>query len=115
MGLKSIFQKAAKTAFKVADDVKIEVIFKSVVDNGIDDPEINQNPVDAIRMEFEAIDYRELSFKSLIQPYDYKLIILQENLPSVDTNDKILIDNIEYSIVGFDKDPADVTWIIGIR
>jgi len=115
MGLKTIFKKAAKTAFAVAGDVKISVTFRNVTDNGFEDPVTTDTVIEVIRMEFEAEDYRELNFKELIQAYDFKLIALYDDMNSVDMNDKVFIDTVEYSIIGVDKDAADATWTIGIR
>jgi len=115
MGLKNVFKKAADIAFKVAENVKVNAIFTSITDNGFEDPVIAQVTVEAIRMEFVADDYRALSFRELIQPYDLKLLIKCDDLSNIDSNDKLTIDGIEYSIIGCEKDAADAVWTIGIR
>lgn len=115
MSLKNIFKKAAKIAFKVAGDVKIRATITSVSDNGIDDPVTTSVTVDAIREEFSQDDFRGLIFRDLIQPYDLKLIILFSAISHIDTNDKVIIDGLEYSVFGVEKDAADATWTIGIR
>ena len=115
MSLKNIFKKAADIAFKVAGDVKISVVIKTVIDDGMTDPIISLNTVDAIREEFTQDDFRGLIFRDLIQPYDLKLIMLCKDVNSIDTNDKIYIDDLEYTVFGATKDPADATWIVGIR
>jgi len=115
MSLKTIFKKAADIAFKVAGDVKITATIKTVIDDGMSDPIFNLKTVNAIREEFTQDDFRGLIFRDLIQPYDLKLIMLCKDVNTIDTNDKILIDNLEYSVFGVTKDPADATWIVGIR
>lgn len=115
MSLKSIFKKAADIAFKVAGDVKIPVTIKTIIDDGFTEPFVNLKTVNAIREEFTQDDFRGLIFRDLIQPYDLKLIILFKDIISIDTNDKIYIDGLEYSVFGVTKDPADATWIVGIR
>jgi len=115
MGLKQVFKKAAKTAFKVADDVKINAIYRTINDDGFNPIYTNDVDLEVIRLEFTADDYRELSFKDLIQPLDFKILILCEDISSVDMNDTVIIDSIEYSIIGFEKDAADAVWTVGLR
>jgi hypothetical protein len=115
MGLKGIFQKAANIAFTVAGDVKITAVFTNIIDNGIDDPVSVYRTVNAIRLEFNADDYRSLTFKELIQPMDSKLLVKCSEISEFDSNDKIIIDGFEYSIIGYEKDAADAVWTIGIR
>jgi len=115
MKLKSIMKKAADIAFKVAGDAKLYITFKSVVDDGFTDPTITETNVYAIRENFTTEDIRSLKFGANIQPYDMKLLVKCNDLDSVDTNDKVIVDSIEFSIFGIDKDPADAVWTIGVR
>lgn len=115
MSLKSTMKKAAKIAFKIAGDIKIDVTFKNIVDDGMTEPIITETSTKAIRESFDSLEIRGLIFRDEIQPYDIKLIVLCDELPTIDTNDKVIINNIEYSVFGCQKDPANATWTIGIR
>lgn len=114
----SIFNKAAKIAFKVAkklDLIKI-VDFKSVYDNGIDDSVTTVvSDIDAIREDFTQDDIRGLIFRDKIQPTDIKLLIKGADISNVTTSDFFIIDGEEFSVFGCSTDAANAVWTIGVR
>lgn len=113
----SVFHKAAKIAFKVAK--KLELIhkseFKSVFDNGMDEPTVTVIPADVIKERFTMDDFRGLIFRDKIQPTDIKLYVLGRNVPDIDTDDIFIIDDIEYTVFGCEIDAAKAMWTVGIR
>jgi len=115
MGMKSLIYKAAKTAFKVAGDLKTQVTFRDVIDNGMDDPSLNDLTVDAIMSQFTAVDIRGLMFRDRIQPEDVQLLIIDPRVVKIDMNDKILIGSVEYSVFGYQQDPSKTMWTVGVR
>lgn len=113
----SIFKKAAKTAFKVAEKLKVvhSATFKTINDNGIDEPiEVEKN-VEIIKENFSLEDIRGLRFRDKIQPTDIKLYVLGESVQNIDTNDIFVINGIEYTVFGCEIDAANAMWICGVR
>lgn len=113
----SVFGKAAKTAFKVAKKLGVvhSAFFKTVFDNGIDDPIITQKTVEIIKEKFSVDDIRTLTFRNEIQPTDIKIYALGELVQSIGTNDIFVIDGIEYTVFGSEIDAAKAMWICGVR
>lgn len=113
----SIFHKAAKTAFKVAKklDLVHKATFKSVFDNGLDEPVITEIAAEVIKERFTMDDIRGLIFRDKIQPTDIKLYVLGKNVPDVDTDDIFVIDGIDYTVFGCEIDAAKAMWTVGVR
>lgn len=113
----SVFHKAAKTAFKVAKKLDLThiAIFKTVFDNGIDEPVINTKKIEVIKERFTMDDIRGLKFRDEIQPTDIKLYVLGNKAGDVDTNDIFEIDGIDYTVFGCEIDAAKAMWIVGVR
>jgi hypothetical protein len=113
----SIFHKAAKTAFRVAKRLGLvhNAIFKSVYDNGLDEPIIKEIPAEVIKERFTIDDIRGLIFRDKIQPTDIKLYVLGAKVSDVDTDDIFIIDNIEYTVFGCEIDAAKAMWVVGVR
>lgn len=113
----SIFHKAAKTAFRVAKRLGLmhNVVFKSVYDNGLDEPVIKEIAAEAIKERFTMDDFRGLIFRDKIQPTDIKLYVLGAKVPDIDTDDIFTIDNIDYTVFGCEIDAAKAMWTVGVR
>jgi hypothetical protein len=113
----SIFKNAAKTAFNVARKLSVTSIanFKSVYDNGMDDPVITTKDVEIIKEKFSIDDDRGLTFGDKIQPADIKLYVLGDNIEKIGTNDTFTINSIEYTVFGCEIDAANAVWICGVR
>lgn len=113
----SIFNKAAKTVFNVARRLSVTSIagFKSVYDNGMDDPVITTKDVEIIKEKFSLDDNRGLTFGDKIQPADIKLYVLGNNIEKINTNDIFTIDNIEHTVFGCEIDAANAVWTCGVR
>lgn len=113
----SVFHNAARTAFRVAKKLGVlyKATFKSIVDNGIDDPVTTEIPVEVIREKFEERDIRGLIFRDKIQPSDIKLLVLGAKISEIDTNDVFNINGIDYTVFGCELDPAGAVWTVGVR
>lgn len=113
----SIFKNAAKTAFNVARKLSVTktAIFKSVYDNGMDDPVSTTKDVEIIREKFSLDDGRGLTFGDKIQPSDIKLYVLGDNIEKISTNDVFIIEDIEYVVFGCEIDAANAVWTCGVR
>ena len=115
--MSNIFNKAAKIAFSVAGRLGVlkSAVFKSITDNGIDDPTSTSLTVDVIREDFTQEDIRGLIFRDKIQPTDAKLLVLGSLISSIDMNDTFTIDGIEYTVFGYQLDAANAVWTVGVR
>lgn len=113
----SIFHKTAKIAFKVAKKLDLihQAIFKSIYDDGFDDPVITESNVEVIKERFTQDDIRGLMFRDKIQPSDIKLYVLGTKVPKVDTDDIFKIDSVEYTVFGCELDGAGAMWTVGVR
>ena len=113
-------QRLARIPFNVAArlGVTYTVTYKSVTDNGIDDPVIVQKTIKkVVRESFTQDDIRGLIFRDKIQPTDIKLLVLGEQIGSIkiNTSDVFIIEDIEYTVFGCQLDPASAVWTIGVR
>lgn len=113
----NIFNNAAKIAFNVAGKLKLlkSATFKSIVDNGIDDPTYTSTIVDVIREDFTQEDIRGLIFRDKIQPTDVKLLVLGSKISAIDMDDTFTVDGIEYTVFGSQLDAAGAVWTVGVR
>ena len=113
----SIFHRAARTVFRVAKRLKTvhNAIFRSVFDNGMDDPIIIDTPVEIIKERFTQDDIRGLIFRDKIQPSDIKILVLGAKVAKIDTDDVFEIDDIEYTVFGCELDAAGAVWTVGVR
>lgn len=113
----NIFQKGAKTAFKIAKKLGTvkTATFKSISNNGFESSETTTEGLDVIREGFTQDDIRGLIFRDKIQPTDIKLIVLGSKVEKVDTDDIFTIEDIDYTVFGCTIDAANAAWIIGVR
>jgi len=114
MGMTEIFKKAADIVFKVAGDLKVAITILSINDNGIDEPTTETINTYAIVEKNISESIQNLSFGKLFQPDNILIYIVARNLPPLDTNDKIIMNGIEYSIFGVDIDTANAVYTIGL-
>lgn len=113
----SVFHKGAKTAFRIAKKLGVvhKANFKSVNDNGFDDPVVENVPVEVIKERFTQDDIRGLMFRDKIQPSDIKLYVLGTKVSEIDTNDVFEINGIDYTVFGCELDAAGAVWTVGVR
>lgn len=113
----NIFQKGAKTAFKVAKKLGVvkTATFKSVYNNGFESTETIIENLDVIREGFTQDDIRGLMFRDKIQPTDIKLIVLGTKIEKIDTDDIFTIESVDYTVFGCTIDAANAAWIVGVR
>ena len=113
----SVFHKGAKTAFRIAKKLGVvhNAVFKSINDNGFDDPVVVSVPVEVIKERFNQDDIRGLMFRDKIQPSDIKLYVLGTKVSEIDTNDIFEISGIDYTVFGCELDAAGAVWTVGVR
>ncbi len=122
MSLKTTFNNAAETIFKVFKSLIVPVNYVTEVEDGFGTVKSTETPVDMIIDNFAERDVQYLSFSRLIQPTDVKGLIRGKQLRSLgitelDTTSKIVrIDNgVVFSIVAYDTDPAEALYTVLLR
>lgn len=117
MALKQVFINAAETIFTVFSSLIHAAQYKVIIDNGFDTPTIELTPVDIILDTFAERDVQFLSFSALIQPTDVKGLVRGEHLADIDvsTTDEVIIDDVTYSIIAFNTDPAEAVYTLLLR
>jgi len=123
MGLKGVFQTAAKTVLGVAGDVRKDVRYVSVASSIYD---VSAGVASVIgrgylfSMFFETYSQNEID-NVHIKPTDVKAIFAQLDVPILLPNlhDSIHVcdayGSTEYELKNIDVDPADATWILQLR
>jgi hypothetical protein len=119
MGLKSVFQNAAKTIFTAFDDIPISVTYVSKGDStynvatGVAVPSSEtEYTVDGILEDYTAVEIDDITILST----DQKFLIPQLNLsPTPREQDEIVIDSITWQVIDIETDPAEALWIMQIR
>ena len=119
MGLRETFQKAAQVGMKVAGNVPIAVVYRSI--SG--DP--TYNPATGTVTEFE-VAYKVNMLFDLNLSEDVKNIALDHNEKlgyiavkdlgtTPKTDDRVEIDYVDWTVVDVMTDPADALWILRIK
>lgn len=123
MGLKSVFQNAAKTVLNVAGDVRKDVRYFAVASTTYDVSAgvasvIGRNHF--ISMFFETYAQKEIDDVH-IKPSDVKAIFAQLDVTHLTPrlSDSVHVcdayGSTEYELVNIDTDPADAQWILQLR
>lgn len=117
MGLSKVFQKAAVTAFKIADDISKTGVYIDITDDGFTAPTEVEYPLDIIKEKFSEIDRSRLSFGDRIQRKDLKGMVPSLSLTSsIKANNKIRTsDDVIYTIVDLEIDAANALYILLLR
>ncbi len=115
MGLKGVFQSAAKVAMSVAGDIKRACTYTQVVDDGINDVSTTSWPLIVLFGEFSR---KERNENENIQPGDVLgVVIYGDMLNRPVRGDKVVEDlaGIEYRVIDSTADPAQATYEIHLR
>ncbi len=117
MALNQVFINAAKTIFEVFSSLIYAAEYIVITDDGFDAPTRVSTNIDLIMDNFAERDVQFLSFSALIQPTDVKGLVRGEQLISiaVSTQDVIIINEVEYSIIAFNHDPAKALFTFLLR
>lgn len=118
MSLRSLFQSAAAVAFNSSGDVPKAVTYERHA-LGDYDPSIGERSritsvyaLDAVIYGYEAIEIDDAAIK----PNDQRALIRQAQLPvQPETTDTLIINGLEWGIVGISQDPAGATWELQLR
>ena len=120
MGIRGTLAKGVETVFKSFGDVVKEGIYVITADDGWDDAEVTEyDPLRVITDKFTQEDIEASSFSDLIQHTDTKGLV-----PAVDFTDNDIIptsgnvfkvNDVNFTIVAFDVDPADVLYTLLLR
>lgn len=113
MGLRNLFQSAAKTAFKVAGDVVIKGIYTSNIDDGIN---AATSKVTAISVLFGEFSVEEKAANKNYQPGDVVGLVLGNELNDKPIEgDKLVVESNEYRVVAYSHDPARAVLKLHLR
>jgi len=117
MALNQVFINAAKTVFNVFRSLIHKGTYVVVFDDGFEALTKTPYPVDVILDTFAERDVQFLSFSALLQPTDVKGLVRGESLTgiTVSTQDLIIIDSDEYSIIAYSTDPAKAVYTFLLR
>jgi hypothetical protein len=114
MGMKSIFQAAAKVAFSVAGDIKKSCTYTQAQDDGINDEEVVSWSIDVLFGEFSREEKRDLK----ILPGDVKGTVLFSDMEVEPIRgDEVLVisSDVTFSVFDFSSDPAEATYVLHLR
>ncbi len=115
MSLKDTFHSAVTTAFTVFGALVQPGIYTHTVDDGFTSTSTDY-PVDVIVSSFTQKDVQKLSFGALLQPTDLQCLVKGSDLTvPITTEGLMIVNGVNYGIVGFSTDPAEALFIIGIR
>ena len=117
MALNQVFINAAATIFRVFASLIHEGTYIEISDDGFETVTRTETIIDVILDNFAERDVQFLSFSALIQPTDVKGLVRGEELTDVrvSTEDKIVIDEVEYSIIAFNTDPTNAVYTFLLR
>jgi hypothetical protein len=105
MGLRKVFQSAARVGFKVAGDIVVKCTYTSVVDDGISDSTSTIIPVSVMFGEFSV---EEKAADKNYQPGDVFGSVQGSELTVKPKEGDQLVssDEAEYRVVAYKQDPA---------
>jgi hypothetical protein len=119
MGLREAFQKAAVAAMKAAGNIKIDVTYISITnDAGYN---TSTGAVTAyktgynVEMFFDKNSNEDIKNMAVDSNQQLGYIAVNDLKPTPKIKDRILIDNVEWTVVEFQTDPAKALWIIKIQ
>ena len=121
MGLREDLQTDLKEAFDedLADGVKTVVLRKRDQSSTVYDPDTGLSTTPSTDYSTRGIfdEYSTLErFNTQIAPTDVKFIIIANELSIVPgVKDKLIDGTNEYSVIRFEKDPVEATYIIHLR
>ena len=112
--MKEIFQSAAKTAFKLAGNVKVACTYVAEEDNGIDAPTGATGTVEVVFGEFGVLERANEN----VAPGDVTGLVLAHAMPAVPKRGHTVTrtdTGMQYSVVGYAADPAGATYRLHLR
>jgi len=121
VGLREDLQTDLKEAFDedLADGVKTVVLRKRDQSSTVYDPDTGLSTTPSTDYSTRGIfdEYSTLErFNTQIAPTDVKFIIIANELSIVPgVKDKLIDGTNEYSVIRFEKDPVEATYIIHLR
>lgn len=115
----NVFHKGAETIFKVFAEIAHSATYVTVAYNDFEgeSPVETSTTIEVIMDTFSERDVQFLSFSALLQPTDIKGLVRGTQLSGVEmgTNDKVVIDSVDYHVIAYSTDPAGAVYTLALR
>lgn len=114
MGMKAIFQNAAKTAFALSGDIKVACTYVAEEDDGIDATTGPSATVEVVFGEFSVMERNNEN----VMPGDATGLVLVSSLPVVPKRGHTVTrkdTGMMFSVIDYTADPVGATYRLHLR